>query len=291
MVLSSHIVKPVRKAILIGSPGEEPNYLYSVSTDIQNMRSFLLSPRGGKWKEEEIITLYNPDLTTVAAAIGNGVADYSFIYFAGHGYETENDRMICLNETDVTDLFLLDQSPRQLILLDSCRIKEYAAISGIPGEDDWLHFDGYYPEREAFDQYILQSPTGKKIVHATKSGFASWEDKKGKGGVFTTNLLYSTRSFQNELLYAPLDIERLLKKAKDYIWQSGYDQEPEIVYSDGDLQVPFALFIKDEPKPALNQNFSQNAPRRVFKKETSNSDYIAFGLLLLAVAVIADNSD
>lgn len=291
MILSKNIVKPARKAILIGSPGEEPNFLYSVSTDIQNVKSFLLSSRGGKWRTEEIITLYNPDLTTVASIIENNIADYSFIYFAGHGYETENDRMICFNGTDVRDLFLLDRSPRQLIILDCCREKEYPAISGIPKDEEWLHFDGYYPEREAFDKYIMQSPTGKKIVHATKSGFASWEDKRGRGGVFTTSLLLSTRSFQNELPYASLKIERLLNKAKDIIKQSGDDQEPEIVHSEGNLQVPFALFIKNKPKSVLNQKFSKNLPRRVFKSETSNSELLKVGLFLLAVAVIAGNSE
>ena len=65
MILSKNIVKPARKAILIGSPGEEPNFFYSVSTDIQNVKSVLLLSRGGKLRNEEIITLYNPDLNKV----------------------------------------------------------------------------------------------------------------------------------------------------------------------------------------------------------------------------------
>jgi len=291
MIHSKRIAKPLRKAILIGCPGEGDNYLYSVATDIQNVKTFLTSSRGGKWKSSEIITLDYPDLTSVASALQNTIADYSFIYFAGHGYETDNDRMICLNGTDVSDLFLLDQNPRQLIILDCCREKEYAVISGIPKDDEWFHFDGRYPERDAFDLAILQSPPGKKIVHATKSGFASWECKKGRGGVFTTSLLLSTRSFQNELPYASLKIEKLLQKAKDIIIQSGDDQEPEIVHSEGNLQVPFALYIKTEPKPALSQNFSRHQPRRTFKRETSNSGLLKVGLFFLALAIIAEHSE
>jgi hypothetical protein len=287
----SQTIKPLRRAILIASPGEESNYLYSVATDIENIRNFLLSSRGGRWREDEIITLWKPDITTVTSVIENNHADYAFVYYAGHGYEVKDDRLICLENADVSDLFLLDKSPRQLVVLDCCREKEYATISGIPKDEEWLSFDGYYPEREAFDTYILQSPPGKKIVHATKSGFASWEDKNGKGGVFTTSLLLSARSIAKEYVYSPLKIEQLVKVAKKIIRQSGDKQEPEIVYSKGNLQVPFALFIKNEVKPVYNQNLHPNIPRRVFKKETSNSDFITAGLLLLAISVIVDNSE
>lgn len=287
----SQYINPVRRAILIASPGEEPNYLYSVSTDIENIRNFLLSSRGGKWREDEIIVLWNPDITTVTSVIENNYADYAFVYYAGHGYESMNTRMICLNNTDVTDFFLLDKSPRQLIILDCCREKEYPAISGIPKDEEWLPFDGFYPEREAFDKYILQSPPGKKIVHATKSGFASWEDKNGKGGVFTTSLLLGARSIQNGYPYSPLRIEQSIQKAKKIIKQSGDEQEPEIVYSAGNMQVPFALLIKNEVKPQYNKNFNRNIPRKVLKRETSDSDFLTAGLFLLAIAVIAGNSD
>lgn len=284
---------PVRKALIIGSPGEEGvDYLYSASTDVSNIKNHLLSSRGGRWNEDEIITLWKPDIATLASVIEDFIADYFFVYYAGHGYENSNhERKICLDDADVSDFFLLNKSPRQLIILDCCREKEFPAISGIPKEEEWLPFEGFYPEREAFDKYILQSPPGKKIIHATKSGFASWEDKNGRGGIFTTNLLLSTRSFQNGYAYSPIGIELLLKKAKKYIRQSGDEQEPEIVYSTGDLQVPFALFIKNEVKPVYNKKFNHNKPRKVLKRETSDSEFLAAGFFFLAIALIIANAD
>lgn len=285
--------EPVRKALIIGSPGTEGvDYLYSASTDVTNITNHLLSSRGGKWKDNEIQVLWNPGMAELAAIIENTIADYLFVYYAGHGYETTiGERKICLCDADVSDFFLLNNSPRQLIVIDACREKEYPAISGIPEEEEWLPFDGYYPEREAFDNYILQSPAGKKIVHATKSGFASWEDKKGKGGVFTTNLILGARKIQCNDLYAPISIEQSIWKARKMIKQSGDEQEPEIVYSIGNLQVPFAVYVKSETKKVYSKPSNYNKPRTMSKREPSNSGALTFGLLLLGIAFIASNSD
>lgn len=286
-------IGPSRKALVIGSPGiEGEGYLYSASTDVTNMKNYLLSSRGGKWKESEVNVLWNPEVVELAATIANTIADYVFIYFAGHGYETANgERRLCFNDADVSDFFLLNNSPRQLVVIDACREKEYPAISGIPEEDEWLHFDGYYPEREAFDNFILQSPVGKIIVHATKSGFASWEDSKGRGGVFTTSLLLGSRTFNYGTPYSPIRIEQLVRKAKKIIKQSGDKQEPEIVYSTGNLQVPFALSIKEEAKTIYKQPFNRNIPRKLPQKENSNSGLITAGIALAVILLIANSSD
>ena len=286
-------IEPVRKALIIGSPGTEGvNYLYSASTDVTNITNHLLSSRGGKWKDNEIQVLWDPGIAELSAIIENTIADYFFVYYAGHGYETAvGKRKICLCDADVSDFFLLNKSPRQLIIIDACREKEYPAISGIPEEEEWLPFDGYYPEREAFDNYILQSPVGKKIVHATKSGFASWEDKKGEGGVFTTNLILSTRKIQCNNLYAPISIEQSIWKARKMIKQSGDEQEPEIVYSIGNLKVPFAVYVKSEAKTVYSNPSNYNKPRTMPRRELSNSGAFTFGLFLLWIALIANNSD
>ena len=252
----------------------------------------MLSSRGGKWKDSEITVLWNPGITDLAEIIQNTVADYLFIYYAGHGYETTNsERKICLKDADVSDFFLFNKCPRQLVIIDACREKEYPAISGIPKEEEWLHFDGYYPEREAFDNYILQSPPGKKIIHATKSGFASWEDINGRGGIFTTSLLLGIRKVQCSNLYAPISIEQSLRSAHKIIKESGDEQEPEIVYSIGHLEVPLALYIKSEEKKMYSRPPVLNKPRNISGKASANSGALAFGLIVLGIVLLASNSE
>lgn len=286
-------IEPSRKALIIGSPGTEGvDYLYSASTDVTNIKNHLLSSRGGKWSDDEIKVIWNPELIELAAMIANTIADYVFIYFAGHGYETTcGERCLCFNDADVSDFFLLNSSPRQLVVIDACREKEYPAISGIPKDEEWLPFDGYYPEREAFDNYILKSPVGKKIVHATKSGFASWEDVKGRGGVFTTSLIRSSRKIQCDFLYAPISIEQTIRKTREIIKKSGDAQDPEIVYSIGNLQVPFAVYIKNETKTVYSNSSNYIKPRSFSRKQPSKSGALAFGFLLLGIVLIANSSD
>lgn len=292
-MLYTNQIEAIRKALIIGSPGiEGADYLYSVSTDVTNIKNHLLSSRGGKWKEDEIISLWNPSLTDLSSVLQNTIADYLFVYYAGHGYENaDGDRMICLSDVDVSDFFLLNNCPRILTIIDCCREKEYPAISGIPEEDDWLHFDGYYPEREAFNKYILQSPVGRKIIHATKSGFASWEDKNGRGGVFTTSLLLSARTFNTGVTYSPVSIELLIKKAKKIIEHSGEIQEPEVVYSCGDMMVPFTLVLKSEPVITYTKSFDTNRPRKILKKTNSNSESWVMGVVAVAAIIAIINSD
>lgn len=100
-------IKPVRRALLIGSPGNEgADYLYSAATDVENVKNLLLSSRGGKWKEDEIIIFWKPDVTSVASVIEKTIADYFFVFYAGHGYETsDGKRNIFLTDADVLTFF------------------------------------------------------------------------------------------------------------------------------------------------------------------------------------------
>lgn len=101
----------------------------------------------------------------------------------------------------------------------------------------------------------------------------------------------AAKSIQKQEVYFPISIEQVLKKAKKIIKQNGDEQEPEIVYSSGNLQVPLALYIKSETKIVYSNPSNYNKPRRLPRKQSSNSGVIAFGLLLLGIALIANDSD
>jgi hypothetical protein len=75
-----------RRAVLIGCPGEGQNFLKGVQQDLYDMKEFLSSERGGKFYPDEIVSLFNPTLDEVTAAIHSTAADYMYVYFSGHGY-------------------------------------------------------------------------------------------------------------------------------------------------------------------------------------------------------------
>ncbi|WP_419470012.1 hypothetical protein [Candidatus Kuenenia sp.] len=74
-----------RQAILIGSPSVKPE-LPGVTTDMGNIKQFLLSNKGGAWRADEIVTLSDPSSAAVDAQIESArYKDYVFISCSGHG--------------------------------------------------------------------------------------------------------------------------------------------------------------------------------------------------------------
>lgn len=71
---------------LIRCPGSRNNHLKGVQRDLESMTRFLQSDKGGSWKFHEITLLHNPNSFEAREAVQSAIADYSFVYFSGHGY-------------------------------------------------------------------------------------------------------------------------------------------------------------------------------------------------------------
>jgi Caspase domain len=230
-----------RKAVLIGSPGNPGSFLKGVRHDIKNMRRFLQSTKGGQWKSNEIVELYNPSLNDVAAILVGINQDYSLIYFSGHGYTelATRNRMVKLRDYSIQDTSLLCRSPKQLVIVDACRSFSAPGLSGIPQfEDDVDHFEGI-STYELFSEYIAYSPQGKLIVHATQPGRFSYDSPSG--GYFTQALLQVSTRMRADVEYAPCAISSVLHHVPKLLHRNNNPQVPTIAYSEGMLTVPFAL--------------------------------------------------
>lgn len=82
-----------RQAILIGAPSVKPA-LPGVIQDLKDIKTFLLSSRGGAWREDEIIILTNPTKISVEAHIrAVKLKDYVFITCSGHGEHQVSQRL------------------------------------------------------------------------------------------------------------------------------------------------------------------------------------------------------
>lgn len=268
-----------RKAILIGSPGKGNNYLYGVEQDLTNVKNFLLSDKGGRWFSDEIITLSNASFNQVFSKVHSVNSDYLFIYFSGHGWTSQkNERMLSLRDVSISDLFLLNSSPRQLILIDACRNYVAPGIYGIPDLGErYSHYDGYYESRELFNRFIAASPFGKTIIHATQVGESSYDSPSG--GYFTQALLNLSAGIKTDS-HKAFGITKILEYVPAVLQRKNNFQIPSVTFKTGDLRVPFAIGVPQSMQPEIKWT----VPQRQTVGTSNNSS--GAGLAWLALGVL-----
>ncbi|MFI4919726.1 MAG: caspase family protein, partial [Legionellales bacterium] len=124
-----------RRALLVGYPGEKNNkhYCQGVNEDLKNYKSFLLSPLGGTWYEDEVDVLIQPSIPELRISLhllrGH---DYSLVIFTGHGYYSlEQDSTILeINKNDeIESEELMNKTDKQTVILDCCRKVERIVVS------------------------------------------------------------------------------------------------------------------------------------------------------------------
>jgi hypothetical protein len=103
---------PTRNAILLGAQTPRGFFLAGVPKDVEQVGTYFRSPNGGAWKENEVLPMYNPTWQQAIAKVKDSVADYSIIYFSGHGYTNlQGELMICFPNGDVPVRYLFNDSP------------------------------------------------------------------------------------------------------------------------------------------------------------------------------------
>jgi hypothetical protein len=270
-----------RRAILIGCPGQRHfNYLLGVRPDLRNIAEFLCSERGGKFFPNEITVISDATLPQVSEAIHSGAADYTLVYFSGHGYtDMEGHRMLCLQDCSIPDTFLLDQSPRQLIIADACRnYRAGDAIGTISGLSDLYDNFAGSPVRDLFDNWITSSPYGKIIIHATVAGTSAGDTKTG--GIFTKSLLSTAQNLFTEWGYAPVAPNYMIAQ----LCETLNTQIPQIVYSVGDLTVPLVVAKPYERVPAYVTSGGSLQPQA--STPGTGAMLFTLGLILVGIALV-----
>jgi|SRR6185312_1127401 len=284
--LTNRLYKPIkikRRALLIGAPGQGRDFLHGVSKDLLNMRNYLLSDLGGAWEAEEIVTLYNPSYEEVNSLVHNESADYSFIYLSGHGCTGRNDkRMFFLKDKYVRDIFFLNNTARQLIIIDACRtiFRGVGAPAPESFSPSWEKLSRIQI-RQLFDNYITNSPPGKIIIYSTKYGEPSYDNLRGDGGVFTLSLLkaaINSKSADNS--YAAITIRDLFGKIRTELKKEGRNQIPCVVYKTGDLNVPFVI-SPPLPAPIKVNNWPIDYSRSVRVPSENSGGGLLLGIILL----------
>lgn len=212
-----------RQAILIGAPSVTPA-LPGVLQDLKDIKAFLLSNRGGAWREDEIVILTDPTQRLVEAHIQAAkFKDYVFITCSGHGEHQVSQRLeetvMHLNEKETISINSINpQNKRHLVIVDVCRgivklEKRYETF--IEASMMKRAFDSVVDYRKIFDDAVMRCTEGRIVVYSCDINQSAGDD--GTGGVFTQELLKAPKSFQpkNGERYGIVNIQKAFDVAKD----------------------------------------------------------------------------
>ncbi|MEE7626931.1 caspase family protein [Methylobacter sp. Wu8] len=239
-----------RKAILIGAPSVKPE-LPGVNIDVNDIKYFLLSDKGGAWKSSEIITMIDPSPASVDYQISLASnTDYVFITCSGHGEhqvgKSLDETVMYLNERDTISINSINpKNKRHLIIVDVCRhlvkVEKYAALSAAMESATMDSARSQIDYRKVFDDAVMNTSEGRVVAYSCDINQAAGDD--GNGGVFTQALLSSVHRFNptGNNSYGIVNIKQAFDVAKDKTYSTNAPQTP--VFNAGRRRdfFPFAI--------------------------------------------------
>ena len=240
-----------RKAIMIGSPGPKNsvNYLKGVDADLHHFVSFIKSPIGGSWEDNEIPGLFICPSENLIELFRSTNTEFLLVYFSGHGNHDLNETNIAINDSEsisISQLISLINAPKALIIIDTCRKvseDEYSSFSG----PEYLSFKSALNQPNSSEKYmqlISESTDGISIAYACSVGEISNDTELG--GDYTYSLLKTSLEwYQNQNNESVLSINRANDLAHQYLkFKSNFDQNPQIISTNNkeeNLNFPFAI--------------------------------------------------
>jgi len=238
---------------MIGSPGPKntKQYLKGVDTDLHHFVSFLKSPIGGSWEDNEIAGLFKCPSENLIELFQSTYTDFLLVYFSGHGHQDLKETNIAINDSEslsVSQLISIIKAPKALIIIDTCRkslVEEYSSFSG----PEYLSFKSTLNQPNSSEKYmqiISESTDGISIAFACSVGEISNDTEIG--GDYTYSLLKTSLEW-----YESQNNESVLffNNANDLAHQhlkftSHIEQNPQIITLNNreeNMNFPFALKI------------------------------------------------
>jgi hypothetical protein len=236
---------------MIGSPGQKNSELYlkGVDTDLHHFISFLKSPIGGSWDDNEIAGLFKCPSENLIELFQSITTDFLLVYFSGHGHHTLKDTFIKINDSEslsISQLISIIRAPKALIIIDSkskTLDKEYSNLLS----SYYLTFKSTYSQSNTSEKYkkiISECPDSIVIAYSCSVGEISNDTKLG--GLYTYSLLKTSLQWHeyqaenNVLSFTGANYlsNQYLKNISDI------EQNPQIRKinnSDKDVNLPFAI--------------------------------------------------
>jgi len=206
-----------RIALIIGSAGPPDKFLPGVKVDVRSYKNFLLSPIGGQWYEEEIITLLDEDISKVRRVITSIKMDkpnFAFVVFTGHGYYSNEQRVLMVGDNELYENELRELAPRELLIIDSCAgMKEEITEGKVMVEELMIKTAELIDYRKIYEEAIKGCLPQEIILYASSP--YEYSADTPKGGLFSKTLLeiaYSNNEFK--ILSALMAWELAAEKVK-----------------------------------------------------------------------------
>lgn len=236
---------------MLGSPGPKNSvhFLKGVDADLHHFESFLKSPIGGSWVDNEIVGLFKCPSENLIELFQSLCADFLLVYFSGHGHHNLYETNLAINDSEsisVSQLVSLVNAPKALIIIDTCRkslVDEYSSFSG--PEDLCFKSTLNQPNSsEKYMQIISESSNGISIAYSCSVGEISKDSEVG--GDYTYSLLKTSLEwYEKKNSESVLSINGANDLAQKYlIFESNFDQYPQIVTiynKEEKLNFPFAI--------------------------------------------------
>jgi len=185
-----------RKAFLIANNGD----LKGTILDVELVRSFLTSPRGGHWRQDEIDYLINPskdDLIVKLAMAKVDNYDFVIVHFSGHGGQAVNSLILEINpkEETISSSILFNLAKRQVSIFDCCRVGDTPALESLAFDSVT---EAYKDTRATYDRMIMNAAEQQLKLYGCASNEVSSEDEDG--GYYTQALFRTAMSSSEPFL-------------------------------------------------------------------------------------------
>jgi hypothetical protein len=171
--------------------------LHGIPVDMNDYYYFFLSPIGGNWCSDEVEVLMNPsqsELLDSLDEIAEAEYDFVIIIFSGHGGRVGNETMLAINgqEEMIAMSELTNLSPRQLLIIDCCRVPLQSADPAFTESEGTALSMSRDPIRQAYEERIQDSVPQQVIL------FACDEDEPAgdspMGAIYAQYLLDATET-------------------------------------------------------------------------------------------------
>lgn len=209
--------------------------------DADAWEKYLLSYKGGAWRNNEITVLHNPTPQIVKSTISRMPDGYGFVTFSGHGYVSASSKetMICLQGGNMSENELVPSSSRTTLILDSCRgvisesLESFAEARLSTMTKSMSDAERY---RSIFDAALAKAEKGNCKLYGCSFDEASQESKAG--GLFSQAMIHAGNNWGGTGAFT---LRNAFDDAEKVVHQKSPQQTPESQLGRRLFHFPFAV--------------------------------------------------